>query len=219
LYRTYVDLLARSPDEDSSPLVRELHAHSLSVLTKIAYRRQADYDETPVLAAAIADIEERGLRPGPYERSGWERTVHDALCQTGLVVPSAKGELTFSHQTMADYLAACRLAEVLAGLDDAARVDRMAQLRNDDLVGHRDMLSFLAEIWVSEGCDLDPLAAELLDDSATGALELIHGFVVTGLPLGMETATRLASIAMNWRNESADRLVAACGCRKPHPRP
>jgi hypothetical protein len=209
LYRTYVDLLARSPGEESSPLVRELHAHSLSVLTKVAYRRQADYDETPVLAGAIADFEEGGLRPAPYERSGWERTVHDALCQTGLVVPSANGELTFSHQTMEDYLAACHLAEVLAGLDDAARADRMAQLHDDDLVDHRELLLFLGEIWVAQGCDLDPLAAGLLDDSATGALELVHGFVDTGLPLGMETASLLERIATNWRNKSADRLVAA----------
>jgi hypothetical protein len=162
-----------------------------------------------VLAIAIADIEERGLRPASYERRGWERTVHDALCQTGLVVPSVNGELTFGHQTMEDYLAACQLAELLAGLDGSARTDRMAQLRNDDLVGHRDMLSFLGEIWVSQGCDLDPLAAELLDDSPTGALVLIHGFVDTGLPLGVETASRLERIATNWRNEGAGRLVAA----------
>jgi hypothetical protein len=209
LYRTYVDLLARSPGEESSPLVRELHSHSLSVLTKVAYHRQADYDETPVLAAAIADIEERGLRPAPYERSGWQRTVHDALCQTGLVVPSANGELTFRHQTMEDYLAACHLAEVLAGLDDAARADRIRQLHNDDLVDHRELLLFLGEIWVAQGCDLDRLAADLLDDSATGPLELTRRFADRGLPLGTETARRLAAIAMDWRNESADRLVAA----------
>ena len=205
LYRTYIDLLARLPDKESSPLVRELHAHSLSVLTKVAYRRQADYDDTPVLAAAIADIEERGLRPAPYERRGWERTVHDALCQTGLVGPSGDGELTFRHQTIEEYLAACHLD----GLDDSARTERIAQLRNDDLIDHLGMLSFLGGILVSQGYDLDPLAAELLDDSPIGALELIQDFVDNGLPLKMETATRLESIATDWRQESADRLVAA----------
>jgi hypothetical protein len=209
LYRTYIDLLARAPDKEASLLVGELQAHSLSVLTKVAYRRQADYDDTAVLAAAIAELAERSLRPAPHERRGWERTVHDALCQTGLVVPSGDGELTFIYQTIEEYLAACHLTRLLAGLDDFARSECIAQFRDGDLISHMGMLSFLGGIWVSQGYDLDPLAAELLDDSPVGALELIRDFVDNGLPLKKETATRLESIATDWQQESADRLLAA----------
>lgn len=210
LYSNYVELLQRPSERDSPDhLISELQQHSISLLSAAAYTWQCDEDDTPLVELALAQAAERDISGLPHEPSRWRRIVHDALLRTGLVVAGPEGELAFIHQTMQEYLAAWHLFETMSALDVHSHV-RMNALVDSDIAHNFEMLAFFGGVWENQGEDLDPLAAQLLDEYPhEDALQLVQRLVTDGLHLGTATVAQLVRAAEDWRTGSTERLLAA----------
>ncbi|WP_432973511.1 NACHT domain-containing protein [Dactylosporangium sp. CA-233914] len=209
LYRDYVELLQRPSEDGASGHLQELQQYGIPLLSTAAYALQCEYGDTPILDLALADAAERGIRGFTHEPRRWRRAVHDALYRTGIVTAGPDGHFTFVHQTMQEYLAAWRLAEVMSSVDAKDRASMVARF-TDEIAYNFEMLRFFGTIWQDQGEDPDPLIAALLGEYPDeDVLRLVQRFIADGLHVGNTTVAILVDAVKNWRTGSPERLLAA----------
>ncbi len=213
LYERYIDLVHRSGSVPIESVEHALHDRSLLLLEDLAYESHLGELDAPLLTRALEWATENGLFPGPGGQHTWERTVHDVLCGTGLVVSSSRA-VEFAHQAFEEYLAARHVVRVITPMTDAERRDTLKQLVHDlaniDAETFSQLPLLLCGIWTARGYPLDFLAATLANELWRDGPWLVADLLAEGLPLGAETATVLRNLATDrYAAEDADRVTAA----------
>ncbi len=217
LYTKLINVLQAHTRPASDPVVRSLQEQCLTMLEDLSFQRRSGDREQPILGAAVRWAQDRGLRHAPSMGESWERVVHDVLCETGLVVPTADG-LEFSHVTFEDFLAA---RYMYRRLSQRAGEQQLTQLLSellkevsypydirDDFFYYSDSFRFLLGIWAAGKLDSDWFTAEILD-AAPAASDLVTNLIADGIPLGEKVTAALERIGADWRETDDDRIASA----------
>jgi hypothetical protein len=217
LYTQLTDLLQARTSPAPEPGLRALQEQCLTMLEDIAYQRHIEGSEDTLADLALEWAGQHGLRPTAGKGIWWARSVHDVLCDTGLVV-SEGGTLQFSHSTFEDFLAARRAHRMLAqqagwrrwqgmlsGFTDkiASRYDNV-----ENFVSFSQFLQFLIGMLSHAGWDVDTFVGEILENHS-GVDHLVTDIVAGGLQLGEKVAAALTRTSTDWREEDTNRVNAA----------
>jgi hypothetical protein len=217
LYTKLISVLQDHTCPASDPVVRSLQEQCLTMLEDLSFQRHSGDWDQPILAAAVQWAQDHGLRHAPSMGERWERVVHDALYETGLVVPTADG-LEFSHVTFEDFLAARymyrRLSQRAGEQQPTQLLSELLEevsspyASRDDFFYYSDSFRFLLGMWAAGKHDSDWITAEILD-AAPAASNLVADLMADGIPLGEKVATALERIGADWRETDDDRIASA----------
>ena len=217
LYAQLTDLLQARTSPVPEPGLRSLQEQCLTMLEDIAYRRHVEGSEDTLADLALEWAGRHGLRPAAGKGIWWARTVHDALCDTGLAV-SASGILQFSHSTFEDFLAARHAHRMLSQQAGSRRWQETLSNYTDEIafrygtienfVSFSQFLQFLIGMLSHAGCDVDAVVAEILENHP-GADQIVTDFAADGLQLGEKVTAALTQISADCREGDTDRVNAA----------
>ena len=212
LYAQLTDLLQSRASPAAEPGLHALHEQRLAMLEDVAYQRHVEGAEGTVLNLALAWAGCHDLHPAPGMGSRWIRIVHDALCETGLVV-SENNDLEYSHSTFEEFLAARHCHRMFAqssGLHPwQEMMNRLIESISycygslGNFIPLSQFFQFLVGLLALAEYDTDTFVAQMLE-SRPQVSTIIAELAMDGVPLGTKVTAALTRIAADWTEEPQD---------------